>query len=157
MKILALLVFCLGMFGVLLPIALYFDGEVLSRQDPPGMQHLTLSDWLREERRGPQLEADAAILFHINDENRKIMADLIEGRLSLRAAADAMRAVRESKPPHLCAKMDRPPEQSVEEYFVRRAFRGAELDLMGDPRCDAILARLQAELDDYLHAQAVRP
>jgi hypothetical protein len=157
MKILVLLVLCLGAVGVLWPIALYFDEEVLSRQDPPAMQHLTLSDWLREEQRKPQLEADAAIIFYINDENRKIIDALIEGRRSLRAAADAMRVVRESKPPHLCVQADCPPEQSVEEYFIRKAFRGAEYTLMYDPRRDAILARLQAELDDYLYAQEVQP
>ncbi|HEY7155917.1 MAG TPA: hypothetical protein VH575_18280 [Gemmataceae bacterium] len=145
---------------MLLPIALYIDREFLSRQDPLGMRNLTLSDWLREEQRKPQLEADVAIIFHINDENRKITDDLIEGRLSLRAAAKAMRAVCESKPARLCVPADDPPpEQSVEEYFVRRAFRGAEITLrmMDDPCRDEVLARLQAELEDYLYAQAVRP
>ena len=121
------------------------------------MQPLTLSDWLRENQRTSQLNADAPILFHLNDASTKIIAELIEGRLSLCAAAQALRAVRESKPAHLRIKEDRPPRQSVEEYFVRRAFRGAELDLKDDPRRDAILARLHAELDDYLYAQAVRP
>ena len=157
MKTLALLVLCLGALGVLLPIALYFDEEVLSSQGSPGKPRLTLTDWLREERLRPQLEADAAILSRSVDEDIKITAELIEGRLSLCAAADALRALHESKPAHLRIKEDRPPEQSVEEYFVRRAFRGAELDLKGDPHRDAILARLQAELDDYLYAQAVRP
>jgi hypothetical protein len=157
MKTLALLVLCLGALGVLWPIVLYFDEEVLSRQDPPGMQHLTLSDWLREERRGPQLEADGAIMFHVNDEDRKITADLIEGRLSLCAAADALRAVRDSKPARLRAQDDYPPERASEEYFVRRAFRGAEIELRDDPRREAILARLQAELDDFLCAQAALP
>jgi hypothetical protein len=157
MKILTMLVLCLGAFGVLLPIALYFDEEVLSQQGSPGKPRLTLTDWLREERLRPQLEADAAILFHIINEDMKITAELIEGRLSLCAAADAMRALHESKPAHLRIKEDLPPEQSVEEYFVRRAFRGAERDLKDDPHRDAILARLQAELDDYLYAQAVRP
>ncbi|HEY7153401.1 MAG TPA: hypothetical protein VH575_05535 [Gemmataceae bacterium] len=157
MRIFALLVLCLGAFGVLWPIALYFDEEVLSRQDPPDMRHLTLSDWLREEWRKPQLEADAAIIFHINGENRKITADLIEGRRSLCDAADALRALRESKPAHLCSAEDHPPEQFVEEYFVRRAFQGAEYNLRDDPRRNAVLERLQAELDDFLCAQEVRP
>ena len=110
MKNLTMLVLCLGAFGGLLPIALYFGDEVLSSQEPPGMQHLTLSDWLHEERRRPQLEADKTIIGRILDENMKIIADLIEGRLSLRAAADALRAVRESKPAHLRIKEDRPPQ-----------------------------------------------
>src|SRR5215472_1787093 len=46
MKILALVVLCLGAFGGLLPIALYFGDEALSSQDPRGMRRLTLSDWL---------------------------------------------------------------------------------------------------------------
>ena len=124
------------------------------------MRRLTLSDWLHEERRRPQLEADAAIIFRINDENVAIIDALIDGRLSLRAAADAMRVVRESKPAHLCIKEkeDRPPQQSVEEYFVRRAFQGAEYTLMDDdPRRDAVLERLQAELDDFLYAQETQP
>ena len=120
------------------------------------MQHLTLSDWLRENQRTSQLNTDAPILFHLNDASTKIIAELIEGRLSLCAAAEALRAVRESKPAHLCTK-DRPPQQSVEEYFVRRAFRGAERDLKDDPHRDAILARLQAELDDYLYAREAQP
>jgi hypothetical protein len=110
MKILALLVLCLGTFGVLLPIALDFDEEVLSRQGSPGRQRLTLSDWLHEERRRPQLEADRAILSRSIDENVVIIDALIEGRLSLCAAADALRAVRESKPAHLRIKEDRPPQ-----------------------------------------------
>jgi hypothetical protein len=145
---------------VLLPIALYIDREFLSRQDPLGMRNLTLSDWLHEEQRKPQLEADVAIIFRINEETRRITDDLIAGRLSLRAAAEATRAVRESKPARLYVPADDPPpEQSVEEFFVRKAFRGAEITLgmMDDPHRDAILARLQAELDDYLYAQAVRP
>jgi hypothetical protein len=157
MKILAMLVLCLGAVGVLWPFALYFDEEVLSRQDPPGMQHLTLSDWLREERRRPQLEADKTILARLIDENVVIIDALIEGRLSLHAAADALRALRESKPPRLRTKEDRPPEHGVEEYFVRMAFRGAEIALKDDPRRDAILARLQAELDDFLCAQEAQP
>jgi hypothetical protein len=152
MKILALLVLCLAAVGVLWPIALYVNDEVLSRQAPTGRQRLTLLDWLREEQRKPQLEADAAIIFSINDENRKIIDALIEGRRSLRDAADALRALRESKPARLCVKDDRPPEHGVEEYFVRRAFRGAEIALKDDPRRDAILARLHAELDDFLRA-----
>ena len=157
MKNLTMLVLCLGAFGGLLPIALYFGDEVLSSQEPPGMQHLTLSDWLRENQRTSQLNTDAPILFHLNDASTKIIAELIEGRLSLCAAADALRALHESKPAHLRIKEDRPPEQSVEEYFVRRALRGAELDLKDDPRRDAILARLQAELDDYLYAREAQP
>ena len=154
MKIVTLLVLCLGAFGVLLPIAFYVNDEVLGS---PGRQHLTLSDWLHEERRIPQLEADKTILSRLIGENAVILDALIEGRLSLRAAADALRALRESKPAHLCSKDDRPPEQSVEEYFVRRAFRGAELALRDDPRRDAILERLQAELDDFLCAQEAQP
>jgi len=154
MKIVTLLVLCLGAFGVLLPIAFYVNDEVLGS---PGRQHLTLSDWLHEERRIPQLEADKTILSRLIGENAVILDALIEGRLSLRAAADALRALRESKPAHLCSKDDRPPEQSVEEYFVRRAFRGAELALRDDPRRDAILERLQAELDDFLCAQDAQP
>ena len=110
MKILALLVLCLGAVGGLLPIALYFDDEVLFRQRPPRMQRLTLSDWLHEEQRRPQLEADKTILSHLIDENVVIIDALIEGRLSLCAAADALRAVRESKPAHLRIKEDRPPQ-----------------------------------------------
>jgi hypothetical protein len=157
MKSFGLLVFFLGAFGILLPAALNFGDEILSKYESPGVERLTLSDWLHEEQRRPQLEADAAIIFHINDENRKIISELIEGRLSLRAAADALRAVRESKPARLSSVNDCPPEQFAEEYFVRRAFRGAEITLKDDPRRDAVLARLHAELDDFLYAQEVRP
>jgi hypothetical protein len=154
MKIVTLLVLCLGAFGVLLPIAFYVNDEVLGS---PGRQHLTLSDWLHEERRRPQLEADKTTLSRIIGENVVIIDALIEGRLSLRAAADALRALRESKPAHLCSAEDHPPQQLVEEYFVRRAFRGAEVALRDDPRRDAILERLQAELDDFLCAQEAQP
>jgi hypothetical protein len=157
MKIFALLVLCLGALGMLFPVAFYFDDEVLSKYEAPGMQHLTLADWLREERRKPQLEADAAIIFNINEENRKTIDALIEGRLSLRDAAEAMRAVRESKPERLCALEDCPPEQFAEEYFIRKAFRCVDYTLMNDPRRKAVLERLQAELDDFLYAQEAQP
>jgi hypothetical protein len=158
MKSLGLLVFFLGAFGILLPAALYFGDEILSKYESPGVERLTLSDWLHEEQqRRPQIEADAAIIFHINDENRKIIDALIEGRRSLRDAADAMRLVGESKPPHLCVKADCPPEQFAEEYFIRKAFRSADYTLTDDPRRNAVMARLQAELDDFLYAQEVQP
>ncbi|HEY7158601.1 MAG TPA: hypothetical protein VH575_31950, partial [Gemmataceae bacterium] len=79
MKSFGLLVFFLGAFGILLPAALNFGDEILSKYESPGVERLTLSDWLHEEQRRPQLEADAAIIFHINDENRKIISELIEG------------------------------------------------------------------------------
>ncbi len=156
MKILALLVLCLGIFAVLLPAALYLSDEILPNPESPYMQRLTLSDWLHEGQRGSQLEADNALFLNLNIENDKIITQLIEGRLSLCAAADAMRAVHENKPARLCVWDDRPPEQSVEEYFVRRTIRWVEAALVDDPRRDAVLMRLQAELDDFLYTQAVQ-
>jgi hypothetical protein len=156
MKILALLVLCLGAFGILLPIALYFDG-ILSSQDAPYMRELTLADLLHQGQRGSQLNADMTIMSRINDKNRAIIAALIEGRLSLRAAAAAMREVGESKPAYLRIDEERLPEQAVEEHYVRRAFKWADKTLMDDPRRDAVLIRLQAELDDYLCAQEMQP
>jgi hypothetical protein len=157
MKLLALVVLCLGAFGIVLPAALYFGDRVLSSGDPPNMQDLTLSDWLREGQRESQLNADGTIISRVNNENVAIIDALIEGRLSLRAAAAAMCAVGENKPAHLRIVEGRLPEQAVEEHYVRRAFKWADYTLIDDPRREAVMTRLQAELDDYLYMQEVQP
>jgi hypothetical protein len=153
MKILALLVLCLGAFGIVLPAALYFGDRVLSSGDAPYMRELTLSDLLRESQRESQLNDDGTIISRVNNENRAIIDALIDGRLSLRAAAAAMRAVGASKPAHLRIPEEHLPEQAVEEHYVRRAFKWANYTLTDDPRHDAVLERLRAELDDYLSMQ----
>jgi len=153
MKPFTTLVLCVG-FVAAMPAALYLADCACSGEQTPLTRHLTLADLLREMRRFEQLESDRAVLNSTTVEKVKIIADLIEGRLSLCAAADALRQECESKPPHLREHELRPPGQSIEEYFVRLAFLRAESELMNDPRREAVLARLRDELRDYLYAQA---
>ena len=147
------LVLCAGVVA-LLPAALYLADWACSGQQTPLMRNLTVADILREMRRFEKLEADHDVLLPIAVEREKIITELIEGRLSLCAAADAMREESESKPPHLRESAICPGGQSLEEYFVRLTFLRAKAHLTDDPRRDVVLTRLRAELRDFLYAQA---
>lgn len=153
MKPFTTLVLCAGV-ALALPAAVYLADWTDAGRPAPMSRNLTLADWLHEMRRFEQLEADRTFLNYTTVEKVTITADLIEGRLSLCAAADALRQECESKPPHLREQALRPPGQSIEEYFVRLALLRADVELTGDPRRDVVLARLRAELRDYLYAQA---
>ena len=153
MKPFTTLVLCAGVVAAL-PAALYLADWAYSGEQTPLTRHLTVADLLREMRRFEQLESDRAVLNSTTVEKVKIIADLIEGRVSLCAAGDALRQECESKPPHLREQELRPPGQSIEEYFVRLALLRADVALADDPRRDAVLTRLRAELRDYLYSQA---
>lgn len=153
MKPFTTLVLCAGVVAAL-PAALYLADCAYCGQQTPLTRQLTLADLLREMRRFEQLESDRAVLNSTTVEKEKIIDDLIEGRVSLCTAGDALRQECESKPPHLREQELCPPGQSIEEYFVRLALLRADGALTDNPRRDVVLARLRAELRDYLYAQA---
>lgn len=148
MKPFSTLLLCAGALG-LLPAALYLADGMFARQQSPALRKVRLIDGLQQFYRGEQLDADRAILYPSVLTREGILRELIEGRLTLRAAAAVLREQEENKPPHLRIQPDRLPGQSTEDYFLQRALRGAENQLEKDPRRERILARLRGELQDY--------
>jgi len=110
-----------------------------------------------EQRRGALLEADRELLRQSIQVNQRIREDLVAGRLSLREAAAALAAENARRPGRLRASTVNFPGATEEEWFACLAVEHLAWALANKPGGAAVIARLQAELKEYLAAQGGRP
>jgi hypothetical protein len=110
-----------------------------------------------EQRRSALLEADRELLRQSIQVNQRIREDLVAGRLSLREAAAALAAENARRPGRLRASTVNFPGATQEEWFARLAVEHLALALANKPGGAAVLARLRAELEDYLAGKGGGP
>ena len=88
--------------------------------------------------------------------SEQIRCDLIEGRLTFRQAIAALAEEDARRPPQARSRFDLLPGRNDEERYGRATLICVENRLRDDPRRDAVVARLRAELDDLLAASGGR-
>ncbi len=88
---------------------------------------------------------DQAVIFRTSALRKDIVARLIQGRLSLREASEALWDEMEGRPKHLRPGYVGPNPIQLDDY-TRTVLAWVEVDLEGDPRRDEILNRLRAEM-----------
>jgi hypothetical protein len=104
---------------------------------------------VRAERLAAQHEAlGRCVAFR-----EQVHADLAEGRLALREAVALLREEDAGRrPPVMHVRIDLFPGRDDEERWCRSAIFYVQSTLEGDPRRDAVVARLDAELQGVLAA-----
>jgi hypothetical protein len=114
------------------------------------------ADWVGEALRRERIDAEREALNRSTAVTRGILTDLVEGRLSLREAADALRAEHESRPRRLQPPYLVRPDSSVEEDYLRWTCRLAEIHLEDSPRRPQVTRRLREELRACLEGRPAR-
>jgi hypothetical protein len=149
---------CLGAVacGALLVAALYVGLTALSAcmdgVGPPVRCNLA-----EEEQRAAVLEADHVLLTKSMQVTEKIREDLVAGRLTLREAVTALAAENAARPPRLRIRTEYFPGDTEGERLARSTVERVAKGLAEKPGGAAVIARLQAELKEYLAAQGGRP
>ena len=111
---------------------------------PLGNDARLVSEYLRTIRQAERLREDEALLSRSLAIRAEIRAGLIDGSLSLREAATALRTEYENRPAHL-----RPDLGMTEEDSLRLFLLEMEWDLSDDPRRSDVLKRLRAAFQVY--------
>jgi hypothetical protein len=123
-----------------------------------GWDSLPLLRQVRAEReRGRRLDAADQLVLRNSPATDVIRAELYDGRLSLLEAVARYRAATGWWPPSIRQHLQGYPGSSEEERYARHLIARADNDLKDDPRREAIIARLEAELRRYLTGQAGGP
>jgi hypothetical protein len=122
-----------------IPLLLAAGGEH-EVQSPP------LANLLDEIQRGERLRQNARACSHSMATTEALLAEVLEGRLSLDGAALARRIEEESQPSSLRPSPRPHPQLSTEDYYVQWVFGQVEVRLRRDSRRLEILSRLRAEL-----------
>jgi hypothetical protein len=122
-----------------------------------GVGRDSVAAYIHAIRERERLEEDRTIIFGRNEGRRNIFAGLIEGRLSLREAANALNE-DEHRPEHLRlpAFLHWLPLTKKERYMHLLLIL-AENRLQSDPRRDEVLKRLRAEFQAYQDARPRSP
>ena len=88
---------------------------------------------------------------------RCLAAEVAEGRMSLREAAEAVRREDVTSPPHLRLHVEHLPGRTEEERYCRSVLGHVKGLLEGDPRAPSVLARLERELEDLAQGRLGPP
>src|SRR5262249_672745 len=104
-----------------------------------------------------QLNAYKELAERNADAPGPVIRDLYAGRLSLLDAVTRFRAATAWWPPSLQKRIDEFPASSAQERYCRFLIKRARNDLEDDPRCDEVVGRLEADLQQYLTGQAPDP
>jgi hypothetical protein len=139
--------------ATLLPVALSVLFVVLSRE---GMDCVTT--YVRKMREYERLNEEQTVLHRSNEVRQSIFARLIEGRLSLWEAANALSDEEE----HLPERLRLPAyhhglRRTTEERYMHLLLFLVENRLSDDPRRDKILKRMRTELQAYQDTHRDRP
>jgi hypothetical protein len=149
---------CLGAVacGALLVAALYVGltafSACLDGVGPPVRCSLE-----EEEQRAAALDADHVLLTRSMRATERIREDLVAGRLTLRQAAAALAAQNAARPARLRIRTEYFPGDTEEERFARSTVERIARGLGTQRGGAAVMARLQAELEEYLAAKEGRP
>jgi hypothetical protein len=142
---------CLGAVGccALLVAALYVGLTALSacmdRVGPPVRCSLA-----EEEQRAAALDADHLLLTRSIQVMEKIREDLVAGRLTLRQAVTALAAENAARPARLRIRTEYFPGDTEEERLAHSTVERVARGLVERPGSATALARLRAELDEFL-------
>jgi hypothetical protein len=121
-------------------------GAVLAGAFFVGCSILSPSGVPEEVERQARLEADMAHLERRQEVIRSLGTELVEGRMSLREAAAAWRAEDAGSPRRLRMRVELTPGRTEEERYCWSVLLNVRVQLEGDARAPAVLARLEAEL-----------
>ncbi len=132
--------------GSVLAGALYVGCTTLARP--------TWSAGPNEVERLERLTTDFGAMARRQEFLRCLAADVVEGRLSLRDAGEAVRREDVSSPPHLRMHIENLPGGTEEERYCRSVLGHVRALLDGDPRGPATLARLEGEVEDVVQGRA---
>jgi hypothetical protein len=141
----------LGAVGccALLVAALYVGLTALSawmdRVGPPVRCNLA-----EEEQRAAVLDADHVLLTKSMQVTEKIWEDLAAGRLTLRQAVTALAAENAARPPRLRIRTEYFPGDTEEERLAHLTVERIARSLGERPGSATALARLRAELEEFL-------
>ncbi len=86
-----------------------------------------------------------------------LAAEVVEGTMSLREAAEAVRAEDLGGPPHLRMHVEHLPGRTEEERYCRTVLGHVRALLASDPRGPSALARLERELEDVVQGRPRPP
>ena len=142
---------CLGAVGccALLVAALYVGLTALSacmdRVGPPVRCNLA-----EEEQRAAALDADRVLLTKSMQVTEKIREDLVAGRLTLGEAVPALAAENATRPARLRIRTVYFPGDTEEERLAHLTVERIARSLDDRPDCGTVLARLRAELEEFL-------
>ena len=142
--------------AALLAVGLYagwalFPGSL----GPPSIRAV---DPAAEAERAERLAAEQEAIAHCIATREQIHQGLAEGRLSLPRAVALLREEDAGRrPPVRHLRVDLFPGRDDEERWCHAAIEYVQNLMADDPRRDATLARLRAELKDHLTARAGTP
>jgi hypothetical protein len=135
--------------GTVLAGTVYFGCTLLARQ--------TWSAGPSEAERLERLTTDFDAMARRQETLRHLAAEVVEGRLGLRDAADVVRLEDVRSPRHLRMHVEYLPGRTEEERYCRSVLGHVRALLEGDPRAPAALARLEGELDDLVQGRLGPP
>jgi hypothetical protein len=142
--------------AALLGVGLY-AGLALFPGGPARPRSFRDVDPAAEAVRTERLDAQHEALGHCLAVRAQVHADLAEGRLTLREAVALLREEDAGRrPPLMHVRINLFPGRDDEERWCRAAIFYVQSTLEGDPRRDAVVARLDAELQDVLAASGGR-
>jgi hypothetical protein len=110
-----------------------------------------------EAERLERLEADREQLERRREVIRSLAAELIEGRLDLRQAAEVWRVEAVNSPPHLGMHVEYVPGNTEEERYCRSLLSHVRTLVEGNPCGPAVLARLEAEYEALAQGRPLSP
>jgi heme exporter protein D len=117
---------------------------------------LSLSAVIQELQRKERLDEDRAIYLRDIESNDLILRGLIDGRLPLWEAMEAMRAQKANRPAHLRPCYDSLPGRSSEERHQRGIILVVRSYLAQDSRLPGVVERLEAQLQAYVEGRMER-
>jgi hypothetical protein len=110
-----------------------------------------------EHERAMQLDAEHEIVERNTPAADRIRLELYDGRLSLLQAVADFRAATTWWPRSFQDRIDEFPGSTAEERYCRYLIQRARTDLENDPRGEAVVARLEAQFQEYLTGRAPQP
>jgi hypothetical protein len=119
-----------------------------------GSVNLARTGGASEFERLERLTADREYVDRRQESVRALAADVVAGRLSLRGAAEDLRLLDVNSPEHLRLHIEYQDGRTEEERHCRSMVAHVRAYLGHDDRAPAVLARLEAELDDLVQGRA---
>ena len=110
-----------------------------------------------EAERLERLTTDFDVMARRQEVLRHLAAEVVEGRMGLRDAADVVRLEDVRSPAHLRMHVEYLPGRTEEERYCRSVLAHVRGLLDGDPRAPAALARLEGELEDLVRGRLGPP
>jgi hypothetical protein len=95
-------------------------------------------------------DPDFAALQRNMEAKDAVAEEVIAGRMTLAEAADRFRVINAARPSHLPFHLDAFPGGGDEERNCRHVIRFVDSSLMGRPDREAVVARLESELQRHL-------